>query len=76
VNNPSGELQLLHERFVRDIGLLGCSTMDMRWALDKYQPHVKDQDVCKLASKIIVINTLTLGAKTGDTRQIVETVNL
>lgn len=76
VISPSGELQLLHERLVRGIGTLGCTKMDTRWALEKYSPHVKDQDGHALTANIIRVDTFTLAQKSAGQREIIETIDL
>lgn len=78
VVDASGELQGLHERFLRDLGLVGCHEIDMTYAGDKYSPHFawKRGVWTPDSDEPFYVDTLSIAKKTGGVKSMLETLRL
>ena len=78
VVDAKGELQALHERFLWDLGSVGCHEIDMTYSGDRYVPHftwkrgvwTPDED------EPFFVDTLSIAKKTDGIKTMLETVRL
>lgn len=78
VVDASGELQALHERFLCDLGSVGCHEIDMTYAGDKYSPHFawKRGVWTPDSDEPFYVDTLSIAKKTNGTKLMLETLRL
>lgn len=73
VEDSSGNLRALHERFLWDLGSIGCKEIDMTFAGDKYVPHYTWKRGALPPLETFTFDSLSVAMRRMDSKQMLDT---
>lgn len=73
VEDSSGSLKALHERFLWDLGSVGCKEIDMTYAGDAYAPHYTWKRGVFPPTRTITCDSLSIAMKQSESKQMIDT---
>lgn len=73
IDDASGKLKALHERFLWDLGSIGCKEIDMTYGGDKYTPHYTWKRGVFPPTRNIACDSLSIAMKRGESKQMLDT---
>jgi len=73
VEDRGNQLHALHNRFLWDLGSIGCSSIDMTYAGERFRPHFTWQRGVFTRYKPFTCNSLSIAMRRDGTKQMIDT---
>lgn len=73
IEDTSGVLHALHDRFLWDLGSIGCKEIDMTYGGEKYTPHYTWKRGVFPPVRTFTCDTLSIAMKRGGSKQMLDT---
>lgn len=73
IEDTSGNLRALHDRFLWDLGSIGCKEIDMTYGGDKYTPHYTWKRGVFPPVRTFACDSLSIAMKRADSKQMLDT---
>jgi len=73
VEDRSNQLHALHNRFLWDLGSIGCASIDISYAGERFNPHFTWQRGVFTRDQPFICNSLSIAMRQASTKQMIDT---